>query len=142
MPIELLDIILIVLMLISGLLAMVRGFSREILSISSWVIAGLAAWAFYDRLAPVVAGYTQSFTTIEFVPNVVAAGIIFLITLIVVSLITLKIADFIVDSRIGPLDRTLGFIFGAARGVLLVMVLLISRSPTNLDGEREIKTSP
>ena len=84
MPIELLDIILIVLMLISGLLAMVRGFSREVLSISSWVIAGIAAWTFYDRLAPFVAEYTQPFTTIELVPNLVAAAIIFLIALIIV----------------------------------------------------------
>lgn len=125
MPIELLDIILIVLMLVSGLLAMVRGFSREILSISSWVLAGLAAWAFYSRLAPFVSGYTQSITSNELVPNIVAGAIIFLIALIIVSLITLKIADFIVDSRVGALDRTLGFIFGAARGALLVMVLLM-----------------
>jgi membrane protein required for colicin V production len=125
MPIELLDIILIVLMLISGLLAMIRGFSREVLSISSWVIAGLAAWTFYARLSPYVAGYTQSVTSNELVPDLVAAAIIFLIALIVVSLITLKIADFIVDSRVGALDRTLGFIFGAVRGALLVMVLLM-----------------
>ncbi|MEL7430067.1 MAG: CvpA family protein [Pseudomonadota bacterium] len=125
MPIELLDIILIVLMLVSGLLAMVRGFSREVLAIASWVVAGFAAWAFYSRLAPFVAEYTQSITTNELIPNVVAAAIIFLVALIIVSLITLKIADFIVDSRVGPLDRTLGFIFGAVRGALLVMVLLM-----------------
>ncbi|MDJ0614504.1 MAG: CvpA family protein [Rhizobiaceae bacterium] len=125
MPIELLDIILIVLMLVSGLLAMVRGFSREILAISSWVIAGLAAYTFYSRLTPFVSEYTQSITSNELVPNIVAAAIIFIIALIIVSLITLKIADFIVDSRIGALDRTLGFIFGAVRGALLVMVLLM-----------------
>ena len=125
MPIELLDIVLIVLMLVSGLLAMVRGFSRELLAIASWVVAGFAAWTFYGRLAPFVATYTQSITTNELVPNLLAAAIVFLIALIIVSLITLKIADFIVDSRIGPLDRTLGFIFGAVRGALLVMVLLM-----------------
>ena len=125
MPIELLDVILIVLMLISGLLAMVRGFSREILSISSWVIAGFVAFTFYPTLSPFAANYTQSVTSNELVPDLVAGAGIFLVALIIVSLITMKIADFIVDSRIGALDRTLGFIFGAARGALLVMVMLL-----------------
>lgn len=125
MPIELLDIILIVLMLISGFLAMVRGFSRELLSISSWVVAGLIAFMFYEQFTPLAAEYTASITSNELVPQIAAGAVIFLITLIVVSLITMKIADFIVDSRIGALDRTLGFIFGAARGALLVVVLLM-----------------
>ena len=125
MPIELLDIILIVLMLISGFLAMVRGFSREILSISSWVIAGLIAFTFYGQLTPYAAEYTITFTNNELVPKIVAGAVIFVLALIVVSLITLKIADFIVDSRVGALDRTLGFLFGAARGAVLVMVLLL-----------------
>ena len=45
--------------------------------------------------------------------------------LIIVSLITMRIADFVVDSRIGALDRTLGFVFGAVRGALLVVVALL-----------------
>ena len=51
--------------------------------------------------------------------------IIFIIALILLSLITIKIADLIVDSRVGALDRTLGFIFGAARGFLLVTVITL-----------------
>ncbi len=53
---------------------------------------------------------------------VAAAGIVFIVALIIVSLITMKIADWIIDSRIGALDRTLGFLYGAARGVLVVAV--------------------
>ena len=41
----------------------------------------------------------------------------FIVALIVLHLITMRIADFVVDCKIGPLDRTLGFIFGVARGV-------------------------
>ncbi|MNE76127.1 Colicin V production protein [compost metagenome] len=48
----------------------------------------------------------------------------FLVALIVISFITSKIADFIIDSRIGALDRTLGFLFGVARGLLLLVVAL------------------
>ncbi|MEM7215841.1 MAG: CvpA family protein [Pseudomonadota bacterium] len=125
MPIELLDVILIGLMLLSGFLAMVRGFSREVLSISSWVIAGIIAFIFHKQFSPLIAGYTASFTTNQLVPQIVAGALIFLLALIVVSMITMKVADLIVDSRVGALDRTLGFIFGAARGALLVMVLLM-----------------
>ena len=125
MPIELLDIILIILMLISGALAMIRGFSREILSISSWVAAGVVAFLFYGLLSPTVAGYTISYTDNELIPDIIAGVIIFIVVLIVVSLITLKIADLIVDSRVGALDRTLGFVFGAARGFLLIMVCVV-----------------
>ena len=46
---------------------------------------------------------------------VVVAGV-FIGTLIVVSIITVRISDMILDSRIGALDRTLGFLFGLARG--------------------------
>ena len=45
--------------------------------------------------------------------------------LIIVTLITMKIADWIIDSRIGALDRTLGFLYGAARGILVVAVGLL-----------------
>ena len=46
-------------------------------------------------------------------------------TLLVVSLITMRISDFVLDSRAGPLDRTLGFVFGAARGLILVMIAVL-----------------
>ena len=54
-----------------------------------------------------------------------SAAVIFLVALIVISVITMRIADFIIDSRIGALDRTLGFLFGAARGLLLVVVAMM-----------------
>ena len=54
-----------------------------------------------------------------------AAGVVFVVALIVVTLITMKIADFIIDSRVGALDRTLGFLYGAARGILVVAVALL-----------------
>src|SRR5262249_58306550 len=52
MPITLLDIILIGVMLVSGLLAMIRGFMREILSIGAWLIAAVATPFFYAQLLP------------------------------------------------------------------------------------------
>ena len=125
MSITLFDGLLIALMLVSGILAMIRGFSREVLSVASWVAAALAAFYFYKTLSPHVAPYTASISSNALVADAVSGLLIFIVTLIVVSLITMRIADFIVDSRIGALDRTLGFVFGAARGALLVVVGLL-----------------
>ena len=125
MPITIFDGILLAIMLFSGLLAMVRGFSREVLSVGSWVAAAAVAFFFYRKLSPFVGKYTKSIADSTTVADVTAAGIIFLVTLIIVSLLTMKIADVIVDSRIGALDRSLGFAFGAVRGLLLVVVPLM-----------------
>jgi len=121
MPITLLDGILVGFTLVSAMLAMVRGFSREILSIASWVAAAAAAFFFYKPVLP----YVQPHIDNQQVAIAAAAGIVFIIALIIVSLITMKIADLIIDSRIGALDRTLGFLYGAARGVLVVAVALL-----------------
>lgn len=118
MPITLLDGILIVIMLISALLAMIRGFVREVLSIAAWIAAAAAAFFFYDDLLP----YVQPHIAHKQLAVAASAGAIFLVTLIIVSFITMRISDFVLDSRIGALDRTLGFLFGAARGLLLVVV--------------------
>ena len=121
MPITLLDGILLGVAVVSGLLAMVRGFSREVLSIASWVVAAVVAFMLYGALTPFVQNYIDS----ETVATLVAAAAIFLVTLVIVTFITMRIADAIIDSRIGPLDRTLGFLFGVARGVLLMVVALL-----------------
>ena len=125
MPITIFDGILIAVMLFSGLLAMVRGFSREVLSVGSWAAAAAAAFYFYQKLSPFVGQYTLSISESKTIADIAAAALIFIVTLIIVSLLTMKIADVIVDSRVGALDRSLGFAFGAARGLLLVVVPLM-----------------
>jgi membrane protein required for colicin V production len=121
MPITLLDGVLVGFTLVSAMLAMVRGFSREILSIASWIAAAAAAYFFYRPVLP----YVQPYIDNDQLAMAAAAGIVFVVALIIVSLITMKIADLIIDSRIGALDRTLGFLYGAARGVLVVAIALL-----------------
>lgn len=116
-----LDILLLAVMLISGLLAMVRGFMREVLSIASWVAAAAAAVLFFKKLLPIAKQYITSDT----VAMVAVIAVLFLGTLLVVSIITIKISDMILDSRIGALDRTLGFLFGLARGLIVVAAAFI-----------------
>jgi membrane protein required for colicin V production len=118
MPITILDLVLLAVMLISGLLAMVRGFMREILSIAAWGAAALVTLYSYSKLLPTAKSYFNSDT----IASVVVVAGVFIGTLIIVSVITVRISDMILDSRIGALDRTLGFLFGLARGLLIVVV--------------------
>ena len=60
MPISWLDVILIVIMLISGFLAMVRGFTREVLSIFSWAVAAVAALYLTPKYSAVLDQYTNN----------------------------------------------------------------------------------
>jgi len=113
-----LDIFLIAVMFVSGLLAMVRGLIREVLSIAGWGAAAGAAFLAYAKLLPAAKAYFNN----DYVAIAVTTSGAFLATLIVVSIITVKISDKILDSRIGALDRTLGFLFGMARGLLIVVV--------------------
>jgi membrane protein required for colicin V production len=121
MPITILDIVLLGVMLVSALLAMIRGFMREILSIAAWVIAAGATLYAYAKLLPTAKTYFNN--------DIVAAGVViggtFLLTLIIVSIITVRFSDMVLDSRIGALDRTLGFLFGLGRGLLIVVVAFL-----------------
>ncbi len=116
-----LDIFLIVVMLVSGLLAMVRGFMREILSIAAWAAAAAVTIYFYARLVPFAKQYFNN----DYVAAGATIGGLFLGTLILVSIFTVRISDKILDSRIGALDRTLGFLFGLARGLIIVVVAFL-----------------
>ena len=118
MPFSVLDLVVLGIVLISALLAAVRGFTREVLAIVAWVVAAAAAWYLHPTALPIAQQYISSNT----VALVAAIGGIFVVTLIIVSIITVQISDLILDSRIGALDRTLGLFFGAARGFLICVI--------------------
>lgn len=115
------DVGVAVLVLISAILATARGFTREILSLATW--AGAAAIAAYMYF------YQSGLAAQYFDNELLATGVTvvgsFLVALIVLHLLTMWIGDLVVDSRVGPLDRTLGFVFGAARGVLICIVAAV-----------------
>jgi membrane protein required for colicin V production len=121
MPITWLDLVLLGVMLVSGLLAMIRGFMREILSITAWAAAAVATLLLYPRLLPIAKANISS----DIVATAAVIGGVFLITLLIVSVITVRISDLILDSRIGALDRTLGFLFGLGRGLVIVVVAFL-----------------
>jgi membrane protein required for colicin V production len=122
-----LDAGLIVIVLLSGLVAMYRGLTREVLSILSWVVAAGAVLYFVkyhrglaEELAKQFANPVQ--TSHIYIAQVAAGGLIFLVVLIIVHLVTARVADTVLDSRIGPIDRVLGLAFGVVRGFVLVLI--------------------
>jgi membrane protein required for colicin V production len=112
---------------ISGLVAMYRGFTREVLSILSWVAAAIAAFyvifyqqGFAEELAKQFANPPQQVHLI--IARIIIGSAIFLLVLIIVHLITSHISDTVLDSRIGAIDRILGLGFGIVRGFILVVI--------------------
>src|SRR5436189_3155118 len=141
MPITWLDLLLLGVMLISGLLAMIRGFMREVLSIAAWAAAAVATVLLYGRLLPIAKANISN----DILATAAVVGGVFLVTLLVVSVLTVRVSDMILDSRIGALDRTLGFLFGLGRGLIIVVVAFLFFSwlvpaPKQPDGVRNAKS--
>lgn len=122
-PLSYIDVALLALAVISGLLAMYRGLGRELLSIVSWIVGGAAGGYFYLNQQKLAADITASLNLPS--PKIAQIGIaalVGLITLIVVHLITARISDSILDSRIGVIDRSLGLVYGVLRAFLIILI--------------------
>jgi membrane protein required for colicin V production len=116
------DAVAVGIILLSALMAFARGMLREVFSILSFLGAGAAAIA----LLPMAGPLTQGLGLTPLVSNVVAAIAIFLIVFVIISLLTAGIARLAhKNGDIGMLDRILGFVFGAARGVLVLVLFSV-----------------
>lgn len=115
------DILVIAVMVISGLLAMVRGFASEVLSILSWVVAALAALLLYPLLLPLV----QTLVDAYWISLLISAVLIFLVVYVAMSALTYRWMERAHGGDIGFLDRSLGFVFGIARGLFVVSIAFL-----------------
>ncbi|WP_227285363.1 MULTISPECIES: CvpA family protein [Paracoccaceae] len=113
---------------ISAILAYSRGFVREVMAIVGWIIAAVVAFIFAPIAFPLVdeIPYLGSFIggSNELGIIVAFAGV-FAIALVIVSIFTPLFASAVQRSVLGGLDAGLGFLFGVARGILLIVVALI-----------------
>jgi membrane protein required for colicin V production len=121
-PLTYLDIGLLGICFLSGLLAMYRGLTREALSIISWALAALATFYFVayrsDLADSLAADYGQSALVMK-----IGLGVaIFVVVLVIVHFITIRFSDSVLESRVGIIDRILGFGFGIVRGFLLIVI--------------------
>lgn len=109
------DIAVVVVLLASGIFALMRGFVYEVLAMAGWIAAGLAALWGLPLVRPLVHPYIASQTLAD-----IAGGVaIFLVALLVSSFITHAISRRVQRSSISSVDRSLGFAFGLLRGLVL-----------------------
>ncbi len=118
MPIQGLDILLVGIMIFSGFLAMLRGLTREMLSIMSWALAALVTLLAYSNFRDTVRGLIDT----PMLADATLIAVVFIASLIIFSLVTANISERVLDSRVGAVDRTLGFVYGLVRGLILVVI--------------------
>ncbi|MFN3076981.1 MAG: CvpA family protein [Alphaproteobacteria bacterium] len=114
--VNMLDIAVVVVLILSGLLAYLRGFVHEVLGIAAWVGAAFATLYGLGSVKPIA---RQMISTPLIADGVAAVGI-FLVVLLTLSIFTRSISRAVQSSALNSLDRSLGFLFGALRGALLV----------------------
>ena len=137
------DLAVLGVLAISGLLAFGRGFVHEVLGIGAWIGAGaLAVWLgpeLVDRAGAWVPSHPELAQPIAF-------GGVFLVALVVLLLVSRALAKAVRHSAFGGVDRSLGLLFGIARGAVLVavayillqMVVPVQEWPTPLKNARSL----
>lgn len=118
------DWVALIIGVVSALIGLKRGFTREVLSLATWILAIVVAMTFSDRLALLLAQWIHT----ESWRLATAFGILFIVTLIVGAMLNHVLSEFVRMLGLGGLDRTLGVLFGLLRGaVVLVLVLVLAR---------------
>lgn len=116
LPFSLVDIALIVVILISAALAFVRGFVHEVLSIAAWIGAIVVTIFAFPHAQP----YTREYIEIAIVADAVTGLAIFIVALVIFTIVSHAISRNVRNSSLGAVDRSLGLVFGAFRGVVLI----------------------
>lgn len=122
------DGVALVVVAISALLAYSRGLVREVMAILAWVVAAIAAFYFAPQAVPLIREipYVREFIATSCELSMAAAfAAVFAVALVVLSIFTPLFAAAVQESALGPIDRGFGFLFGVARGALLVIVALL-----------------
>lgn len=115
------DWVFLAIIVVSTLISLIRGFVREILSLVAWVGAFWVAVGFASDVAP-----SLTFVSDSEMMRVVAAFItLFLVTLILAALVNFLIGKLVDKTGLTGTDRAVGMVFGLARGVALVTVVIV-----------------
>ncbi len=143
------DGVVALIVVVSGLLAYSRGLLREVLAIAGWVAAAVVAFIFAPQVVPlvkeipVVGDFLRDSCELSVITGFAA---VFAVALIVVSIFAPLFSSVVQRSALGGLDQALGFFFGIARGLLLVAIaffvydtVMTGQSYTIVDESRSAK---
>lgn len=117
------DVAVLAVLAVSALLAFARGLVREVLGVGAWLGAALVAspYGVFPLVQPWMRGQFADPATAD----IVAFGGVFLVALIVLWMVAGALGSFVQRSALGGLDRTLGLVFGLARGVVILGAVYI-----------------
>jgi membrane protein required for colicin V production len=115
-PLTIVDLIVMGILGISAAIAWHRGFMKSVLTVSAWLAAALVAVFLWPAAKPLARSLIQPDT----VADILALVGMFCAVLIPTSFVSFRLSEMVRESRAGPLDKSLGFVFGAARGLLVV----------------------
>ena len=122
------DIAVITIVGLSVLLSVIRGLVREVLALAAWVVAFLSA----NLLAPAAAPWMPEALATEELRLLAAFLCVFLGVLIAMSLLAILVSKLVKSAGLGLEDRLLGGAFGLARGLLVIMILVLLAGLTSL----------
>jgi len=125
MDFTLIDGVVAIIIVLSALLAYSRGFVREVMAIAGWAGATILAFLFANQAEPLIRQIPVLGDFIGDSPElsiIAAFAAVFAVSLVVFSIFTPLFSSLIQRSALGGLDQGLGFVFGVARGILLVAV--------------------
>ena len=117
-PVSIADIVIVGIIALAGLLAFMWGFVRVVLVIAAWIGAALVSIFLFPDVRP----FLRELIPISWAADALTGVAIFVITLILLSVIGDMIADAVRGTRVGFIDRALGFVLGVGIGAVLVCV--------------------
>lgn len=120
-PINPFDTAVILIILLSGALAFMRGFTREILSLLAWVGAAAVTYALFPAVRP----FGNNYISPGWLADGVSALSIFIPALVIFWMLSHRLSQRVKSSAVGALDHTLGFIFGVGRGAVMAVIIFL-----------------
>ncbi len=124
------DYLIVAAIVVSAVVGAVRGFLREAIALGAWLVALFVAWHFSNLVAPHLGGLLAGSEVREWAARVIIAALILLFGMALGAIVS----HFVRLSIFSGTDRFLGFIFGAARGAVLLGVFVIVAQRLHLDG--------
>lgn len=124
----LVDGIVAAVIILSAILAYSRGFVRESLAILGWIGAAILAFIFASTMRPLIAQvpYLNSLIADNCELGTIAGfAVVFALALVLFSILTPLFSSVVQRSALGGVDQGMGFLFGVARGILLVVIAFI-----------------
>ena len=115
------DGILLLVMVASAILSFLRGFVREFLGIAAWIGAAIAGFSLRDHVVPLMEGTVEP----DWLADGIAVGGVFLVVLVLLQLVIHALAGRVQRSALGGVDRSLGAIFGLARGAFIAILAYV-----------------